>query len=64
MYAWEKAFVKLIERYRRMEMQVIGRTNRIRSCFVTLSFVSSKLTIFPTLVALVFSGQELTANKV
>ena len=64
MYAWEKPFMKITELYRKMEMKAMLQTNYLRSFFVTLSFVSSKLTIFPTLVTLVLTGNELTANKV
>ncbi len=64
MYAWEKPFMKITQLYRKMEMKAMLQTNYLRSFFVTLSFVSSKLTIFPTLVTLVLTGNELTANKV
>ena len=64
MCAWEKPFIKLIRLYRNVEMKTIRRASYLRAFFVTLSFVSSKLTIFPTLAALVLSGNQLTANQV
>ena len=64
MYAWEKHFIKMVEVYRKLEMEVIRRTSYLRIFNATLFHISSKLYIFPTLVALALSGSELTANKV
>ncbi len=64
MYAWEKPFLKLTQVYRKLEMEVIRRTSFLRAFNVTLSYVSSKLLIFPTLVVFALTGNELTPSKV
>lgn len=64
MYAWEKHFLKLIRLYRSMEIKMIRRTSYLRSFNITLSYISSKLMIFPTLVVFVFMQNELTPAKV
>ena len=48
----------------RMEVAVIRQTGYLRAFNVTLLYVSSKLMIFPTLVAFVLLGNELTPEKV
>ena len=64
MYAWEKHFIQMAKLYRKLEMKVIRRTSYLRACNSTLNYISSKLYIFPTLVVLVLSGNELTPEKV
>ena len=48
----------------RLEVAVIRQTGFLRAFNVTLLYVSSKLMIFPTLVAFVLLGNELTPEKV
>ncbi len=64
MYAWEDYFINMSKLYRKLEMEVIRRTSYLRACNSTLNYISSKLYIFPTLVFLVLSGNELTPEKV
>ena len=47
-----------------MEMAVVRRTGILRAFNVTLLYIASKLMIFPTLVAYVLLGNELTPEKV
>ena len=48
----------------RLEVAVIRQTGYLRAFNVTLLYVSSKLMIFPTLVAFVLLGNELTPEQV
>ena len=64
MYAWEKHFIKMAELYRKLEMKVIRRASFLRAFNATLFYTSSRLYIFLTLLVLVFSGNELTPEKV
>ena len=63
-YAWEEPFIKLAQIYRKLEMDLIRRISYYRAFNITLSYISAKLMIFPTLIVVVLTGSELTATKV
>lgn len=64
MYAWEEPFIKLVQGYRKLEMNLIRRISYYRAFNVTVSYIFAKLLIFPTLIVAVLTGNELTATKV
>jgi len=64
MYAWEEPLIKLTEQYRKMEMKLIRRISYLRAFNITVGYVSGKLMIFPTLITMVLSCNELSASKV
>ncbi|RXG69973.1 Multidrug resistance-associated protein 4 [Armadillidium vulgare] len=64
MYAWEWPFRKVIEQARRLEIDVILKSNYYRAVNLTLFFTSSKIILFISFLAYVLSGNILTAEKV
>ena len=64
MYTWEEPFIKLAQLYRKLEMQLIRKISYFRAFNVTLNYISAKLMIFPALIVVVLTGNELTAAKV
>jgi len=64
MYTWEEPFIKLAQLYRKLEMQLIQKISYFRAFNVTLNYISAKLMIFPALIVVVLTGNELTAARV
>jgi len=64
MNAWESPFIQLVKNYRKLEIKAVRKISYLRAFNQTLSFISSKLLIFPTLLAIVLFGNEATPNTV
>ncbi|XP_067646367.1 probable multidrug resistance-associated protein lethal(2)03659 [Eurosta solidaginis] len=63
MYAWEKAFGKMVQQSRRKEMKVIRNVNYIRGILMSFSLFLTRVTTFLSLVGFVLLGNFLTAKK-
>ncbi|CAG9817707.1 unnamed protein product [Phaedon cochleariae] len=64
MYAWENPFAKLIALARLAEIKIIRWASYVRGIFMAISLFSNRFALFFTLVAMVISGQSITAAKV
>uniref|UniRef100_A0A1Y1M1I2 Uncharacterized protein n=2 Tax=Photinus pyralis TaxID=7054 RepID=A0A1Y1M1I2_PHOPY len=63
MYAWEKAFTKMISEIRRLELRFLKRLQYVRSV-PTYYVVVSNTALFLAVVSSVFLGESLTAKSV
>ncbi|XP_075154250.1 putative multidrug resistance-associated protein lethal(2)03659 [Haematobia irritans] len=63
MYAWEKSFAKLIALIRKKEVKAIRGSMNIYAALQCTNMIS-KLALFLSLVAYVFTGEIVTAKKV
>ncbi|ALC47145.1 CG10505, partial [Drosophila busckii] len=63
MYAWEKSFAKLIGRVRKKEMSAIRGSQYVFAALQCTDMIS-KLSLFLGLVAYVYTGDVVTAQKV
>ncbi|CAG9577085.1 unnamed protein product [Danaus chrysippus] len=64
MYAWEKAFARIIGEARRKEMNIIKKISWLRAIMISCVKLNSKIAIFLTLVSFISFKNELTASKV
>ncbi|XP_014467791.1 PREDICTED: multidrug resistance-associated protein 4-like [Dinoponera quadriceps] len=64
MYAWEKPFCALVELARRLELRVVTKSSYIRGIYMTFNLFTTRMALYGTLVLLLMSGHELTADKV
>ncbi|XP_055606101.1 ATP-binding cassette sub-family C member 4-like isoform X1 [Uranotaenia lowii] len=64
LYAWEKPFAKLISEARRAELRIVLKSGLIWGLFMTFQLFTSRAALCATMVALILTGEELTASKV
>ncbi|CAG5134060.1 unnamed protein product, partial [Candidula unifasciata] len=64
MYCWEKPFGDLVEKIRRLEIKRVHSTRTAQASIVAPFFSSSKLAIFCTFIALVTTGEAVTAYRI
>lgn len=64
MYAWEKPFCALVGLARKLELKVVRKASYIRGIYMTFNLFTTRCALFMTLLTLMLSGQNLTADKV
>ena len=64
MYAWEKPFCALVELARRLELKVVKKSSYIRGIYMTFNLFTTRMALYSTLVAMLLTGQGLSADKV
>jgi ATP-binding cassette subfamily C (CFTR/MRP) protein 4 len=64
MYAWEKPFCALIELARRLELKGVTKSSYIRGIYMTFNIFTTRMALYCTLVAMLLSGERLTADTV
>lgn len=62
MYAWEKSFARLVDEARRREVRWIKYRAILTSINESIYFISTKLIVLISILTLVLSGYELTAE--
>ncbi|CAG9830782.1 unnamed protein product [Diabrotica balteata] len=63
MYSWENAFADLISKLRKNELQVLIQTSYIRGLIMSFIMFTSRSAIFLTIMAFIFLGNNITADK-
>ncbi|EDW08107.1 probable multidrug resistance-associated protein lethal(2)03659 [Drosophila mojavensis] len=63
MYAWEQSFAKLIAKVRKMEVKAIRGSVSIYAALQCTNMIS-KVSLFLSLIAYVYTGEAVTARKV
>jgi ATP-binding cassette subfamily C (CFTR/MRP) protein 4 len=64
MYAWEKAFSRIIDAIRAKEISFLKRSNYIKGSTLSFFFCASALTTFVTFVPYQLAGNTVSAYKV
>ncbi|KAJ8687082.1 hypothetical protein QAD02_022876 [Eretmocerus hayati] len=64
MYSWEKPFCALIELARRLELRVVMKNSYIRAIYMTFNLFTTRAALYCTLMAMLYFGEEITADKV
>ncbi|XP_001604413.2 multidrug resistance-associated protein 4 isoform X1 [Nasonia vitripennis] len=64
MYAWEKPFCALVGLARKLELRVVRKASYIRGIYMTFNLFTTRCALFMTLLTLMLSGENLTADKV
>ncbi|XP_075236428.1 ATP-binding cassette sub-family C member 4-like [Lycorma delicatula] len=64
MYAWEKPFSKLVMAVRKIELSLISKTTFLRGLFMTFNVTTTRISLVATLLAIILSGDHLTADRV
>ncbi|XP_075236424.1 ATP-binding cassette sub-family C member 4-like [Lycorma delicatula] len=64
MYAWEKPFSKLITAARKAELDIVKKTSFLRGLYMTFNLSTTRVALFSALLAIVLSGDHLSADKV
>ncbi|GAB0087984.1 multidrug resistance-associated protein 4 [Sergentomyia squamirostris] len=64
MYAWEKAFTKLVSITRKLELNVIRKSAYIRAINITLAIFTTRIALFCTMLIMVLTENEITASRV
>lgn len=64
MYTWEKAFAKLVEAARKLEMKQIKGASHLRGLIIAFLHFGTRLAIFASVVTLVLLGNEPNAYYV
>nr|CAD7399248.1 unnamed protein product [Timema cristinae] len=63
MYAWEIPFSKLVSEARRKEMKELRATSYVRAIIFSFEMLTTRLTLLITILAYVFMGNYVTAEK-
>ncbi|XP_075988681.1 putative multidrug resistance-associated protein lethal(2)03659 [Anticarsia gemmatalis] len=64
MYAWEKAFARIIGEARKKEMNVIKKMSWLRAVMISCVKLNTKVAILLSIVSYISNDNELTAAKV
>lgn len=64
MYAWEQVFVDSVDEARRGEVKSLRKTAYCKAINQSLFYVTSRITLFLTLLAYVLIGNRLTSEVV
>lgn len=64
MYAWEIPFEKVVNAARDYEMTTLKKSIFIRSTFLGFMLFTERLSVFVTILSLVFMGYMITATLV
>lgn len=66
MYAWEKSFIKLVARSRRMELKVLRKVYDIRMVQLVFTLFTTRMALFCTMLAVVYfhGPHEITAQRI
>lgn len=64
MYAWEKPFCALIALARKLELKVVRKSSYIRGIYMTFNLFTTRVALYCTMLAMLYVGENLTADKV